>query len=209
VEPSRDLSDDLIPLRRALVRFPLELRTPEDFRPDDPVTWPEVPGRLEYVSGRLLYMPPCGDHQRYASSDVVTILVGWARGHTEFVAGGNEAGMKLGGDVRAADCAVWRVAGHEPLAGRFARIPPVLAVEVAGEEESEAQLRTKAGWYLAHDVTVVWLVLPALRHVVVLTRDAERRYRPGERLAAHPALPELQPAVEDFFRQLDRLQPPG
>jgi Uma2 family endonuclease len=205
VQSSSD-HDDTIVLPRTVLRFPVELRTPGGFQPDDPATWPDVPGRLEYVHGRLLYMPPCADYQRFTAVDVTTALRVWSRTHAEFVVGGNEAGMRLGGDTRAADAAVWRVADHGPLTGKLGDVPPVLAVEVAGEEESEAQLRTKASWYLDQDVVVVWLVLPRPKEVVVLTRGGESRHGVGDHVAPHPALPGLAPEVAELFSQLDRLR---
>jgi hypothetical protein len=45
------------------VRFPVELRI-EGFEPLQPGTWPALEGRLEYVGGRLLYIPPCADYQQ-------------------------------------------------------------------------------------------------------------------------------------------------
>lgn len=59
------------------VRFPVELIPPEGFDPERLETWPQVAGRLEYVSGRLLYMPPCGDVQQDVITDVVIALSAW------------------------------------------------------------------------------------------------------------------------------------
>lgn len=50
-------------------------------------------------------MPPGADVQQEVAADVVLILRSWSEQHPEFVVGGNEAGMKLGGDIRAADAA--------------------------------------------------------------------------------------------------------
>src|SRR4030095_10810054 len=49
--------DEGIILPRASVRFPIELKKSSRMRADDPATWPRVEGRLEYVGGKLLYMP--------------------------------------------------------------------------------------------------------------------------------------------------------
>ena len=87
------------------------------------------------------------------------------------------------------------------------RVAPVLAVEGGGEDESEADLRDKVRWYLDHEVGHVWLVLPTTREVVVIDRQGETRYTATDRLAAIPSLPDLTPAVRDFFAQLDRAQP--
>src|SRR5262245_1148158 len=84
------------------VRFPVELGS-EGIVPLPPSTWPAIDGRLEYVGGRLLYMPPCADTQQDVAVDTAYILRGWSEQSPEFIVGGNEAGMKLGGDVRAAD----------------------------------------------------------------------------------------------------------
>ena len=185
------------------VRFPLEWQAPEGFHADDLSTWPRVEGRLEYVSGRLRYMPPCGGIQQEVATDVTRLLADWADSHLEFAVGSNEAGMLLGGEVRGADAAVWR-RGEAGTASGLRRVPPVLAVEVAGQDEEENALREKAGWYLAAGVCAVWLVLPETREVIVVTAGRESRHPRGERLPARPELPGLEPEVAAFFRQLDR-----
>ncbi|MCI0636206.1 MAG: Uma2 family endonuclease, partial [Actinobacteria bacterium] len=131
----------------AAVRFPVELQPPDGFRPDDPASWPRIPGRLEYVDGRLLYMPPCGDVQQQVAISVAGVFDRWLDEHPEFVVGGNEAGMTFGRDVRGAEAAVWRRETLGSPTGGYVRVPPILAVEVAGREEGERELRTKAGWY--------------------------------------------------------------
>jgi hypothetical protein len=50
----------IVPLE---TQFPVEVRPPPGFDADKLSTWPDDPGRFEYVDGRLLYMPPCGDAQ--------------------------------------------------------------------------------------------------------------------------------------------------
>lgn len=106
-EPAvRLLDDDEVVLKRTGVRFPLELR-PSGLVADDPSTWPSAEGRLELVEGRLLYRPPCADVQQDVAVDLVFALRSWSEHHQGFIVGGNEAGMKLGADIRAADAAVW------------------------------------------------------------------------------------------------------
>jgi Uma2 family endonuclease len=185
------------------VRFPVELRA-EGVDPSRPSTWPAIDGRLEYVGGRLLYMPPCADYQQDVAMDVAYVLRSWSEQRPEFIVGGNEAGMKLGGDVRAADAAVWRAAEAGERSGRVRSVPPVLAVEIAGEDEEERVLKDKARWYLEHGVALVWLVLPDTREVVVIRAGGEQRFGRGQRLAATDLLPGLEPEVAQFFVQLDR-----
>lgn len=201
MEAQPDLFQDMIPVPRA-ARFPVELQPPPGFRPDDPSTWPRVPGRLEFVGGRLLYMTPCGDVQQDVVGSIAGLLDRWVDAHPGFTFGTNEAGMLLGGEVRAADAAVWSRSALGPYDGTFRRVAPILAVEVAGASEDEDVLRAKAQWYLDHGVEVVWLVLPASRTVLVITPQGEFRHRPGERLPGHASLPDLEPEVARFFKRL-------
>lgn len=193
--------DETISLPRA-VCFPVELLPPEGFDEERIETWPSVAGRLEWVEGRLLFMPPSGDAQQDVVADVVITVGAWVRSHPGFVLGTNEAGMRLGGATRAADAAVWRRADLGAYRGGLRRHPPLLAVEVAGAEEQLDVLRRKADWYLGVGVAVVWIVLPDSQEVVVITAEDERRVGPGHRLPPAPALPDLSPAVADFFVQL-------
>jgi Uma2 family endonuclease len=192
---------ETITLPRA-VRFPVELNPPEGFDPERPSTWPSVAGRLEWVDGRLLFMPPCSDLQQDTVIDVVIALGTWARAHRAFVVGGNEAGMRLGGDTRAADVAVWRRSELGAYSGRLRTVAPVLAVEVGGPDDTEDLLSAKASWYLGVGVAVVWLVLPASREVVVVTKAGASRCSAGDRLPAHRELPDLAPEVADLFVQV-------
>ena len=86
-------------------------------------------------------------------------------------------------------------------------LEPLLAVEVAGRYEGEAQLREKAQWYLGAGVRAVWVVLPRSREVIVVTAVGERRHAPGEPLPADPSLPGLAPMVDELFVQIS--QPPA
>lgn len=182
------------------LKFPVELRLPEGFDPDEPKTWPKVHGRLEYVGGRLLFMPPCGGTQSKVVLNLARLIGNWAHARPDFIGGTNEAGMRLGTDTRGVDVGVWRTKGRGSLKG-FAHVAPVLAVEVEGEEEAERErpLRKKARWYFVHGTKVVWLVLPSRREIIVLTARGESRHRPGEMTPEHTALPGLRVAVDEVF----------
>ncbi|TMB45658.1 MAG: Uma2 family endonuclease [Deltaproteobacteria bacterium] len=186
----------------ASVRFPVELTPPDGFDPARLETWPRVEGRLEWVEGRLLYMPPCGKMQQHTVADLVTTLGIWVRSHPGFVVGTNEAGVRLGEDTRGADAAVWRRADVDVRDPGLGRGTPILAAEVAGRYEGRAALRDKARWYLERGVAVVWLLFPKEREVVVVTRTGESRHRMGERLPSDPRLPGLEPLVEELFLQV-------
>jgi Uma2 family endonuclease len=110
--------------------------------------------------------------------------------------------MRIGGATRAADAAIWRRRDAGPRTGGFRRSPPVLAVEVAGEDEGEDALRTKASWYLSVGVTTVWVVLPGERSVVVVTTSDVSRFQAGEKLPQPSGLDGLAPSVSDLFVQI-------
>ena len=78
---------------------------------------------------------------------------------------------------------VWRRADVGPYQGGFRRVPPVLAVKVAGRYERERQLREKARWYLEASVPVVWIVLPKKREVLAAVLRAEEEARADPALA--------------------------
>jgi Uma2 family endonuclease len=195
--------DDVITLPRA-VRFPVEMLTPEGFDAERLDTWPDVAGRLEYVDGRLLFIPPCGDVQQDTTTDVVITLGAWVRSRPGFVLGTNEAGMRLLGSTRAADAAIWRAADVGARTGGLRRVPPLLAVEVAGAEpgDGEEELRAKAAWYLAAGVRLLWIVLPEEREVIVIAAGGDARFLSGAQLPEHPELPGLSPAVDELFVQI-------
>lgn len=183
--------------------FPVELELPEGFVPEDTSTWPKVEGRLEYVGGKLLYMPPTGSLQSRTVVDVSGILWQWGRGHPEFVVGGGEAGMKLGDDVRGADAAIWRKEAY-PNDHSMPRTPPILAVEVTGRDDTVAKLHPKARWYLEHGVTAVWILDSKSREALACTASGESYHRPGDRMPPVEGLPDLDVAVDDLFRQVSQ-----
>ena len=147
-------------------------------------------------------MPPTGDIQQDVVPSVVFELMTWSAAHDGYLVASNEAGMILGGEVRGADVAVWRIAEAGTRTGGYRRTPPLLAVEVAGIDDDEVAMREKASWYFARGVRAVWLVLPLVREVVVLTSSTERRCTGDEHLPEHDELPGLTPATSSMFAQL-------
>lgn len=196
--------DEVIPVPRA-ARLPIELHPPPGFDPANPRTWPEVIGRLEFVDGRLLYMPPCGEEQQVVTVQVAHLMRRWGEAHPHFDVGGNEAGMVLGTDVRGADVGVWpRPDLTVPRTREFRRKPPLLAVEVAGRDdaEDESALLAKASWYLKHGVRCVWLILPETREVVVVEASGRRRFGELAVLPEPPEIPGLVIQVREIFSVL-------
>jgi Uma2 family endonuclease len=195
---------ELTEVPRAAVTLPLPLPTPPGFDASDPSTWPLVEGRLEYVGERLLFMAPSGGLQQQTAGDLLAELVGWARDRADFVVGGNEAGMLLGGEARAADGAVWKRSSLGPPDHRLPRVPPLLAVEIAGRDENADLLHDKARWYLDHGVEIVWLLFPSERTVEVITHDGSRSLAASDSIPPDPRLPSLAPALASLFRQISQ-----
>ncbi len=195
--------DEIVTLPRA-VRFPVEMIPPEGFDAGCLETWPKVVGRLEYVDGRLLFMPPSGDLRQDTTTDVVITLGAWGRKNPDFVLGTNEAGMRLAGATRAADAAIWRRTDLGPYHGGLRRVPPLLAVEVAGPDagDSVQSLRDKAAWYLEVGVKVVWILLPDTQKVLVITSEGEKQFAGDERIETHAELAGLGPKVGELFAQI-------
>lgn len=185
---------------RLPLKFPVELRLPPRFDPDDLSTWPHVDGRLEWVGGRLLFMPPCGGTLSCVVLNLARLIGNWMHVRPEFSGGTNEAGIRLGEDTRAADVAVWRTRERGPMKG-FAHVAPLLAVEVEGEEEAEQEraLRQKTRWYLKHGTKAVWLVLPSRREIIVITAHGKSRFVPGQMTPEHAELPGLRVPVDEVF----------
>ncbi|HKE16727.1 MAG TPA: Uma2 family endonuclease [Kofleriaceae bacterium] len=198
-----DVEEDMVLVPASAV-FPIEVKPPACFDPDDLRTWPDDPGRFEYVDGRLLYMPPCGEIQSAVAADVMYVLGAWQRQHPDFVVGGNEAGLAVGDNKYGLDGAVWRRDDVGQMKPGFSRVPPILAVEVAGARDKEVDMARKAVDYVQHGVRVVWLVMPESGEVVVFTRASMKFERFSKDMSVAPVeeLPGLAPAVTDFFRQL-------
>ena len=108
---------------------------------------------------------------------------------------------------RYGDAAVWRLDATGPHRGRFQRVPPVLAVEVRGEVEDEAELEAKARWYLDHGVEVVWLVFPADLRVTVVTAVGASELTGDAEIPEHVSLPGLRVSLSELFAQVAATTP--
>lgn len=111
--------------------------------------------------------------------------------------------MKLGGDARGADVAIWRSRDVDPKHA-WARTAPLLAAEVEGKEDADQEraLRLKARWYLDHGAKIVWLVLTSRREIIAITASGESRHGTGDTTPEHPELPGLRVSVGKVFGTL-------
>ena len=85
----------------------------------------------------------------------------------------------------------------------FSRVVPDLVAEVRSPSDAWASVVAKGGVWLAHGVSVVWLVDPLERTVTTL-RPAQAPEVAGAAgsFSGAPALPDLRISVADLFRGL-------
>ena len=151
---------------------------------------------------QVLCMPPCGIAREDTVTDVVVTLGNWARAHPEFVLGTRGAAIQLEGTAQPADAAIWRREDLEGYVGGLRRVPPILAVEVAEDDETEDELREKAAWYLDAGVEAVWLVFCEAREVVAVAPSGARRVGADDTLPEVPGLIGLKPRARELLHQL-------
>lgn len=153
----------------------------------------------------VLFMPPTGNAREDALLGAAITLGGWVRAHPEFVLGAAASSTWLDAAPRAPDVAIWRRRDLDSYVGRLRRVPPVLAVEIAADDEGG--LREKANGYLDAGVPTVWLVLLEARSVLVVSRSEATRFGADDTLPEPPGLVGLVARVGGLLpRALPRLR---
>lgn len=76
---------------------------------------------------------------------------------------------------------------------------PDLAVEIQSPDDTLAEMREKAQFYLANGSLMVWLVYPSTRLVEVLTANGEAVLSDQDTLDGGVVLPGFTLAVKDIF----------
>jgi Uma2 family endonuclease len=86
----------------------------------------------------------------------------------------------------------------------FVECVPELVAEIRSPSDSWAYVIERGGIWIAHGVSVVWLVDPKRRRVLTLrpTEDPIEACAGGS-FSAAPVLPQLEIAVDDLFAVLD------
>src|SRR5438552_10306313 len=130
---------------------------------------------LELVRGEVVKtMPPGKEHGAIAAA-IATVLRLWAK---EGVGGqvGVRSGFILARDpdtILGPDvCYISRARiQSDDVSSAFWTIAPDLAVEVISPSDKEVELRAKLHEYSAADTSLIWIVYPNTRQVVVHTAD--------------------------------------
>lgn len=137
---------------------------------------------------RTAPMPPLTDDAARARTDVMVTLGTWTRTRPAYVFGFDDAGAGL-----------WSRAALEAYTGGLRRVPPLLAVVVAGPVEPRHELAQRAADLLAAGAGAVWLVRPGAACVVVVTQAGTRTVQADETLPAPPGVAGLAPLAADLL----------
>jgi len=186
------------------------------FRPSPGTATEEDVLRVEEQESRLcelvegvLVEKPMGFRESLLASALIQHL-------REFVTAGNlglvtgEGGMMrlFAGLVRIPDVAFvsWaRLPDGQVPDMPIPRLVPDLAIEVLRGSNTAAEMRGKRQEYFAAGVTLVWMVEPEERRVIVFTGpDQGVTYAASDVLEGGTVLPGFSLAVADLFAELDR-----
>lgn len=177
------------------------LMTADEFLrlPDDGV-------RRELVYGEVIEMTPGGTKHSMVGLRVAARLA-TAMGDGAGLVVGADCGFVLSQDpdvVRAPDAA-YVSAARVPDGGvpdGFFPGAPDLAVEVASPSDNAVELQAKVMEYLEAGVTLVWVVYPKTRQVVLYRAGGEvQLFGEGDTLTGGSLLPDLSIPVTEIFAE--------
>ena len=163
-------------------------------------------GPSELERGEVVTFSPRGMFHSSVSFRIAQLLGNWADAASRGRVFINELGVITERDpdtVRGIDVAYYdkKRLGSDEIPESFSDVPPTLAVEVLGRNQSWAKVLRKATEYLGMGVDRVWIVDPKRRRLAVIRADDEPTML-SERDAVKDAelLPGFRCRVADFFR---------
>ncbi|QDU38332.1 hypothetical protein Mal4_26590 [Maioricimonas rarisocia] len=186
---------------------PDKLMTEEEFLalPED-----ETLDRM-LIRGRLWEKPMTRRNRWHSSTEsrIVHLLMSWQDAHPESggVVCSGEAGVRLRRDpasvVGIDVCYVSaEVASRDSDETMLIDGPPVLAVEILSPSDRQDEIASKVDEYLAAGVSLVWIVDPHFRTVVVHQPEQPPRMFAGEdEISADPHLPGFVTSVTRLFQR--------
>jgi Uma2 family endonuclease len=191
---------------------PVERPAPGPWKPADLERFPDDGYQYEIWHGELVRMAPAGGRHGECETRLIVALgvqldaLGRVySGDTGFILRDRPT------DLVSPDVAFVR---HDRLPParerlRFLHVAPDLAVEIRSPTETEADVRTKLGLYIATGVRLVWLVDPRAQTVEELrpepadaqggSRGRVLRADTGDVLEAEDVLPGFRLSVSDVF----------
>jgi Uma2 family endonuclease len=163
--------------------------------------------RRELVRGEVIEMTPTAAESGRISMRIALRLGTFVEEKRAGACYTAEAGFTIARDpdaVRAPDVAFVRRdrLPEEPLTEGFFPGAPDLAVEVVSPTDQAVDVQEKVNDYLKAGTSLVWVVYPRLRQVVVHRSLAESfTVEEGGTLTGDPVLPDLSIPVKEIFAQ--------
>ncbi|MCS7265410.1 MAG: Uma2 family endonuclease [Armatimonadetes bacterium] len=159
-------------------------------------------GKVELVDGELKLMTPAGGEQGAISADLLTRLNNFVRRKRLGRVFDAQTGFRPYENLRAPDISfvrIERLPEGKPPKG-FLQIPPDLAVEVLGLNETFDDYEEKVSEYLSWGVRLIWLVDPNTQKVMVVRQSGEKQVLKGnDVLSGEDVVPGFKVKVKKIF----------
>jgi Uma2 family endonuclease len=166
--------------------------------------------KAELVRGELRVTPPPGGPHGRAATNLVCLLHSHLKGRaigSVFADGVGYELLPLPRTVRSPDASFLRE-GRLPAGGigpGFLKLAPDLAIEVLSPGESASDLEEKLDDYRACGTSLIWVVDPVRRTVMVVASDSPVAWlREGDILDAGNVIPGFACHVSEIFEGIAR-----
>jgi Uma2 family endonuclease len=181
------------------------LMTPEEF-----LVYPVPDAKAELVRGELRVTPPPGGPHGCAATNLVVLLSGYVRSGglgRVFADGVGYELVQLPRTVRVPDASFVRShrLPEEGIGPGLLKLAPDLAIEVLSPSETASELEEKLDDYRACGTSLIWVVDPVRRTVMVVASDAPVRWlHEHETLDGAEAIPGFACEVSAIFEGIAR-----
>ncbi|MCX7642782.1 MAG: Uma2 family endonuclease [Armatimonadetes bacterium] len=159
-------------------------------------------GKVELVDGEVKLMTPAGLEQGWINARLTVKLGSYILRHGLGFIFDARTGFRLRRNMRAPDFSFVsrEKLPHGKLPKGFGRVPPDLAVEVLGLNETLDDYEEKIAEYLSWGVRLIWLVDPNAQRVVVIRQNGERQVLNGnDVLSGEDVVPGFRVRVKTLF----------
>ncbi len=159
-------------------------------------------GKVELVDGEVKLMTPAGLEQGWVNAKLTVKLGSYILRHRLGFIFDAQTGFRPRKNMRAPDFSF--VSREKLPQGKlpkgFGRVPPDLAVEVLGLNETFADYEEKIAEYLSWGVRLIWLVDPNTETVMVVRQNGERQVLKGKDvLSGEDVVPGFKIRVKSIF----------
>ena len=160
---------------------------------------------FELEKGEVIEMPPPKRLHGFVCNNMAWRLTNYAETRGVGIVCTNDAGVIVERDpdtVRGPDVAYFDdVQAADEILAEYAKVPPVIAVEVLSPDDRVNQVALKVDEYLAFGVKQVWVVDPEAKDIAVHRVGVSMRLlNQDDELLGGDALPGFSCRVSDFFR---------